>query len=170
MAGVLAATRCASGIPVRPRAVQQADTPMTGPMESLETTRHGRAASCPSRSLAAVRTDARCSAQAMVAVSMRRRRPARILTVIVGNPGLRRSIDRLSSSRGRLKEDAMRSIVLGAIVAAGLSLVSAVPTVSAPANVAAIGQAAADIGTVSQVRCWCTWRGWRGYCRRWRCW
>ena len=54
----------------------------------------------------------------------------------------------------------MRSIVLGAIVAAGLSLVSAVPTVSAPANVAAIGQAAADIGTVSQVRCWCTWRGW----------
>lgn len=49
MAGVLAATRCASGIPVRPRAVQQADTPMTGPMESLETTRHGRAASCPSR-------------------------------------------------------------------------------------------------------------------------
>lgn len=29
----------------------------------------------------------------------------------------------------------MRSIVLGAIVAAGLSLVSAVPTVSAPANV-----------------------------------
>ena len=50
----------------------------------------------------------------------------------------------------------MRSIVLGAIVAAGLSLVSAVPTVSAPANVAAIGQAAADIGTVSQVRCWCT--------------
>lgn len=83
---------------------------------------------------------------------------------------LRRSIDRLSSSRGRLKEDAMRSIVLGAIVAAGLSLVSAVPTVSAPANVAVIGQAAADIGTVSQVRCWCTWRGWRGYCRRWRCW
>ena len=76
------------------------------------------------------------SAQAMVAVSVRRR-PARILTVIVGNPGLRRSIDRLSSSRGRLKEDAMRSIVLGAIVAAGLSLVSAVPTVSAPANVAA---------------------------------
>jgi len=64
----------------------------------------------------------------------------------------------------------MRSIVLGAIVAAGLSLVSAVPTVSAPANVAAIGQAAAHIGTVSQVRCWCTWRGWRGYCRRWRCW
>jgi len=63
----------------------------------------------------------------------------------------------------------MRSIVLGAIVGAGLSLVSAVPTVSAPANVAAIGQAAADIGTVSQVRCWCTWRGWRG-CRRWRCW
>lgn len=118
---------------------------------------------------AAVRADARCSAQAMVAVSVRRR-PARILTVIVGNPGLRRSIDRLSSSRGRLKEDAMRSIVLGAIVAAGLSLVSAVPTVSAPANVAAIGQAAADIGTVSQVRCWCTWRGWRGYCRRWRCW
>ena len=49
MAGVLAATRCASGIPVRPRAVQQADTPMTSPMESLETTRHGRAASCPSR-------------------------------------------------------------------------------------------------------------------------
>lgn len=59
----------------------------------------------------------RFSAQAMVAVSVRRR-PARILTVIVGNPGLRRSIDRLSSSRGRLKEDAMRSIVLGAIVAA----------------------------------------------------
>ncbi|MGZ3296489.1 MAG: hypothetical protein ACXU9D_24865, partial [Xanthobacteraceae bacterium] len=66
----------------------------------------------------AVRADAQFSAQAMVAVSVHRR-PARILTVIVGNPGLRRSIDRLSSSRGRLKEDAMRSIVLGAIVAAG---------------------------------------------------
>jgi len=168
MAGLLAAARRASGIPVRPRAVQQDDT-LTGPMESSETTRHGRAASRPSRTRRAVRTDARCSARAMVAVSARRR-PARILTVIVGNPGLRRSIDRLSSSCGRLKEDAMRSIVLGAIVAAGLSLVSAVPTVSAPANVAAIGQAAADIGTVRQVRCWCTWRGWRGYCRRWRCW
>lgn len=41
----------------------------------------------------------RFSAQAMVAVSVRRR-PARILTVIVGNPGLRRSIDRLSSLVG----------------------------------------------------------------------
>ena len=68
----------------------------------------------------AVRADARCSAQAMV-VSVRRR-PARILPVIIGNPGLRRSIDRLSSSRGRLKEDAMRSIVLGAIVALGFRL------------------------------------------------
>ena len=44
----------------------------------------------------------------------------------------------------------MRSIVLGAIVAAGLSLVSAVPTVSAPANVAAIGQAAADMRAVAK--------------------
>jgi hypothetical protein len=45
----------------------------------------------------AVRADARFSAQAMVAVSVHRR-PARILTVIVGNPGLRRSIDRLIPS------------------------------------------------------------------------
>ena len=63
----------------------------------------------------------------------------------------------------------MRSIVIGAIVAGGLSLVTAVPTVSAPANVAVIGQAAAVMGSVTQARCWCTWRGWRGYCRRWRC-
>ena len=63
----------------------------------------------------------------------------------------------------------MRSIVIGAIVAGGLSLVTAVPTVSAPANVAVIGQAAADMGSVTQARCWCTWRGGRGYCRRWRC-
>lgn len=49
MAGVLAATLRASGIPVRPCAVQQHDTPMAGPMESSETTRHGRAASCLSR-------------------------------------------------------------------------------------------------------------------------
>ena len=54
----------------------------------------------------------------------------------------------------------MRSIVIGAIVAGGLSLVTAVPTVSAPANVAAIGQAAADMGSVTQARCWCTWLGW----------
>jgi hypothetical protein len=64
----------------------------------------------------------------------------------------------------------MRSIVIGAIVAAGLSLVTAVPSVSAPANVAVIGQATAELGTVTQARCWCRWRGWRGYCRRWRCW
>ena len=64
----------------------------------------------------------------------------------------------------------MRSIVIGAIVAGAFSLVTAVPTVSAPANVAAIGQAAVDMGSVTQARCWCTWRGWRGYCRRWRCW
>ena len=48
----------------------------------------------------------------------------------------------------------MRSIVIGAIVAAGLSLVSTVPTVSAPANVAAISQAAAEMGSVTQARCW----------------
>jgi uncharacterized NAD(P)/FAD-binding protein YdhS len=63
----------------------------------------------------------------------------------------------------------MRSIVIGAIVVGAFSLVTAVPTVSAPANVAAIRQAAADMGSVTQARCWCTWRGWRGYCRRWRC-
>ena len=68
------------------------------------------------------------------------------------------------------KEDAMRSIVIGALVAAGLSLVTTVPAISAPANVAAVGQAAAEMGSVTQARCWCTWRGWRGYCRRWRCW
>jgi len=39
----------------------------------------------------------------------------------------------------------MRSIVIGAVVAAGLSLVTTVPTLSAPANVAAIGQAAAEM-------------------------
>src|SRR5262249_28176798 len=64
----------------------------------------------------------------------------------------------------------MRSIVIGAVVAAGLSLVTTVPTLSAPANVAAIGQAAAEMGSVTQARCWCTWRGWRGYCRPRRCW
>ena len=64
----------------------------------------------------------------------------------------------------------MRSIVIGALVAAGLSLVTTVPAISAPANVAAVGQAAAEMGSVTQARCWCTWRGWRGYCRRWRCW
>jgi len=64
----------------------------------------------------------------------------------------------------------MRSIAIGAVVAAGLSLAGAVPTVSAPANVAAIGRAAADVAPVTQARCWCRWRGWRGYCRRWRCW
>ena len=64
----------------------------------------------------------------------------------------------------------MRSIVIGAFVAAGIALVSTAPSVSAPANVAAINQAAAEMGSVTQARCWCTWRGWRGYCRRWRCW
>jgi hypothetical protein len=64
----------------------------------------------------------------------------------------------------------MRSIVIGTIIAAGLSLMTTVPTLAAPANVAAINQAAAEIGSVTQVRCWCRWRGWRGYCRRWRCW
>ena len=63
----------------------------------------------------------------------------------------------------------MRSIVIGAVVAAGLALVTTPPAVSAPANVAAIGQAAAEMGSVTQARCWCTWRGGRGYCRRWRC-
>jgi hypothetical protein len=64
----------------------------------------------------------------------------------------------------------MRSIAIGAMVAAGLLLVTAVPTVSAPANVAVLGQVTAELGTVTQARCWCSWRGWRGYCRRWRCW
>ena len=48
----------------------------------------------------------------------------------------------------------MRSIVIGAVVAAGLSLVTTVPTLSAPANVAAIGQAATEMGSVTQARCW----------------
>jgi hypothetical protein len=43
----------------------------------------------------------------------------------------------------------MRSIVIGAIIAVGLSLVTTVPTLSAPANVAAIGQAAAEMGVVN---------------------
>ena len=64
----------------------------------------------------------------------------------------------------------MRSIVVRAVVAAALSLASAAPTLSAPANVAAIGRAAADIGPLTQARCWCAWRGPRGNCRRWRCW
>jgi hypothetical protein len=64
----------------------------------------------------------------------------------------------------------MRSIVMGAIVAAGLSLVSAIPAASAPANVAVIGRAAVDTSPVKQARCWCAWRGPRGNCRRWRCW
>ena len=169
MSAGLAATRCVSGIPVRPRAAQRDDTPVTCPMECSETTRHGRAASCPfahakgcAHGCAVLRSSDGCCFRAPP--------PSPYFDGHRRGSRLRRSIDRLSSSRGRLKEDAMRSIVLGAIVAAGLSLVSAVPTVSAPANVAVIGQAAADIGTVSQVRCWCTWRGWRGYCRRWRCW
>jgi hypothetical protein len=45
----------------------------------------------------------------------------------------------------------MRSIGIGAIVAGAFSLVTAVPTVSAPANVAAIGQATADMGSVTQA-------------------
>jgi hypothetical protein len=64
----------------------------------------------------------------------------------------------------------MRSIVIAAVVAAGLSLAGAAPTLSAPANVAAIGQAAADVAPLTQVRCWCASRGPRGNCRRWRCW
>src|SRR5262249_61458170 len=47
----------------------------------------------------------------------------------------------------------MRSIVIGAIVAAGLSLVTTLPAAAAPANVAAIGQAAAEMGSVTQARC-----------------
>jgi hypothetical protein len=64
----------------------------------------------------------------------------------------------------------MRSIVIAAVAAAGLSLAGAAPTLSAPANVAAIGQAAAAIGALKQARCWCAWRGPRGNCVRWRCW
>jgi hypothetical protein len=64
----------------------------------------------------------------------------------------------------------MRSIVVRAVVAAALSFAGAAPTLSAPANVAAIGRAAADIGPLTQARCWCAWRGPRGNCRRWRCW
>ena len=45
----------------------------------------------------------------------------------------------------------MRSIVIGALVAAGLSLVTTVPAISAPANVAAVGQAAAEMGSVTQA-------------------
>jgi hypothetical protein len=64
----------------------------------------------------------------------------------------------------------MRSIVFGAVVAAGLSLIGTVPTLSAPANGTAISQAAAEIGTVTEARCWCVWRGPRGFCHRVRCW
>jgi hypothetical protein len=38
----------------------------------------------------------------------------------------------------------------------GVALAGAAPTVSAPANVAAIGRAAADMAPVTQARCWCT--------------
>jgi hypothetical protein len=61
----------------------------------------------------------------------------------------------------------MRSIVFGAVVAVGLALAGTVPTLSAPASGAAIGQAAAEMGHVTKARC--CWRGPRGYCRRWGC-
>jgi hypothetical protein len=50
-----------------------------------------------------------------------------------------------------------------------LSFAGAPPTMSAPANIAVIGRAAADVSPLTQVRCYCTLRSWRGYCRRWRC-
>ena len=63
----------------------------------------------------------------------------------------------------------MRAVVIGAVIAAGLSFAGAPPTMSAPANIAVIGRAAADVSPLTQVRCYCTLRSWRGYCRRWRC-
>jgi len=64
----------------------------------------------------------------------------------------------------------MRSIVMGAVIVAGLAFAGASPTLSAPANMTPISKAATDLSPLQQARCWCTWRGWRGYCRRWRCW
>jgi hypothetical protein len=63
----------------------------------------------------------------------------------------------------------MRAVVIGAVIAAGLSFAGPLPTMSAPANVTVIARATADISLLTQVRCYCTLRSWRGYCRRWRC-
>jgi hypothetical protein len=63
----------------------------------------------------------------------------------------------------------MRSVVIGAAVAAALSLAGATPTLPAPANGAAIGRAAAGTALVTPVRCWCTRRDVRGVCQRVRC-
>ncbi|HEY2184072.1 MAG TPA: hypothetical protein VGH39_03680 [Xanthobacteraceae bacterium] len=63
----------------------------------------------------------------------------------------------------------MRSIVIGMAVAAGLTFAGTAPTMAAPASCAAISQATAEMSPVTQARCWCVWRGPRGYCRRWRC-
>ena len=63
----------------------------------------------------------------------------------------------------------MRAVVIGAVIAAGLSFASALPTMAAPANITVIGRAAADMSSLTRVRCFCTLRSWRGYCRRWRC-
>jgi hypothetical protein len=63
----------------------------------------------------------------------------------------------------------MRAVVIGAAVAAALSLAGAAPAPSAPANGTAIGQAAAEVRSVTQVRCWCTRRDVRGVCQRVRC-
>lgn len=63
----------------------------------------------------------------------------------------------------------MRAVVIGIVVAAALLLAGAVPAPSAPANGTAIGRAAAEIGSVTRVRCWCTRRDVRGVCQRVRC-
>jgi hypothetical protein len=63
----------------------------------------------------------------------------------------------------------MRSIVIGAVVAAGFAVAGTAPTLSAPANMTTISKAAAEINPVEKAYCWCVVRGWRGFCRVRRC-
>jgi hypothetical protein len=63
----------------------------------------------------------------------------------------------------------MRSILIGAITAAGFVIVTTAPSLSAPAIGSGICKAAARVTPVTQARCWCSYRAFSGRCERWRC-
>jgi hypothetical protein len=68
----------------------------------------------------------------------------------------------------------MRSILIGMLVAAGLTFVGTAPTLAAPASSAVISQAAAEMSPLTQAACKCLKRGhtmgscavWSRGCRR----
>jgi sorbitol-specific phosphotransferase system component IIBC len=68
----------------------------------------------------------------------------------------------------------MRSILIGMLVAVGLTFVGTAPTLAAPASSAVISQAAAEMSPVTQAACTCLKRGhtmgscavWSRGCRR----